>query len=128
MICPVEFSAAGWGNVGRHEVHGQVWANEDAKKKGGKPLANMRGKWSESISTDLESKKGEKLLWKCTQNPEKYDWQYFFTNFAMQLNNLPEDLKKRLPISDSRLRPDQRALENGEYDLAASEKHRLEEK
>jgi Oxysterol-binding protein len=34
MICPVEFSAAGWGNVGRHEVVGKVWKNEASKKSG----------------------------------------------------------------------------------------------
>lgn len=33
-----------------------------------------------------------------------------------------------LPPTDARLRPDQRALENGELKEAASEKHRLEEK
>ena len=35
---------------------------------------------------------------------------------------------RKLPPTDSRFRPDQRALENGEFHLAASEKHRLEEK
>lgn len=34
MICPVEFTAAGWGNVGRHEVNGQVFQNEEQQKKG----------------------------------------------------------------------------------------------
>lgn len=53
---------------------------------------------------------------------------YYFTNFTLKLNNLPEELKAQLPRSDSRLRPDQRALENGDFELAASEKHRLEEK
>lgn len=33
-----------------------------------------------------------------------------------------------LPITDSRFRPDQRALEFGDEDLAGDEKHRLEEK
>lgn len=46
----------------------------------------------------------------------------------MQLNNLPKNLQSKLPRSDSRLRTDQRALEMGKFDLAASEKHRLEEK
>jgi len=33
-----------------------------------------------------------------------------------------------LPPTDSRFRPDQRALENGNYEVASNEKHRLEEK
>lgn len=51
-----------------------------------------------------------------------------FTKFTMQLNHLPEEMKSVLPRSDSRLRPDQRALEEGTNDLAAEEKHRIEEK
>jgi hypothetical protein len=37
-------------------------------------------------------------------------------------------MQAMLPPTDSRLRPDQRALENGELDLASTEKNRLEEK
>jgi hypothetical protein len=33
-----------------------------------------------------------------------------------------------LPPTDSRLRPDQRYLENGEFDMANSEKLRLEQR
>ena len=39
MICPVEFSAAGWGNAGRHEVVGKVWLDEAAKKSHAAPVA-----------------------------------------------------------------------------------------
>lgn len=35
-------------------------------------------------------------------------------------------MKKKLPCTDSRLRPDLRALENQDYELAKSEKLRLE--
>ena len=53
---------------------------------------------------------------------------YHFTYFTLQLNHLPESLKPWLPPTDSRFRPDQRALENGELKLATDEKLRLEEK
>ena len=128
MICPVEFSAAGWGNAGRHEVVGKVWLDEAAKKSGATPLATLRGKWSESISSKKDGENSERQLWQASPNPVKYDWQYFFTSFAMQLNYMPEDLKQNLPRSDSRFRTDQRALEEGNFELAAAEKHRLEEK
>lgn len=36
--------------------------------------------------------------------------------------------QEKLPPTDSRLRPDQRSLENGEYDKANSEKLRLEQR
>jgi hypothetical protein len=46
----------------------------------------------------------------------------------MNANHLPEQLKSVLPPSDCRFRPDQRALEEGNLKLAASEKQRLEDK
>lgn len=50
------------------------------------------------------------------------------TLFALTLNALPPHLVPYLAPTDSRLRPDQRAMENGEYDKAAAEKHRVEVK
>lgn len=44
------------------------------------------------------------------------------------MNYLPNTLRPHLPPTDTRLRPDQRALENGDFKLANSEKLRLEEK
>ena len=46
----------------------------------------------------------------------------------IQLNSLPRQLKNVIAPTDTRVRPDQRALENGEMTLAADEKTRLEEK
>lgn len=50
------------------------------------------------------------------------------TRFAITLNELTSQLKEKLPPTDSRIRPDQRCLENGEYDMANSEKLRLEQR
>lgn len=36
--------------------------------------------------------------------------------------------QEKLPPTDSRLRPDQRCLENGEYEMANAEKLRLEQR
>lgn len=56
-------------------------------------------------------------------------FQYYqFTQFAMSLNELKPDMKRRLCPTDSRLRPDIRKLEEGDTDGAAVEKTRLEEK
>ncbi|CAL8306830.1 unnamed protein product [Lota lota] len=53
---------------------------------------------------------------------------YSFTTFAMQLNEMSEEMKGVIPKTDSRLRPDIRAMESGDIDLASEEKNRLEEK
>lgn len=50
------------------------------------------------------------------------------TPFLVTLNDLPDKLRVYLPPTDTRFRPDQRAIEHNQYDLAAAEKKRLEEK
>ncbi|CAG8535573.1 1697_t:CDS:10, partial [Acaulospora colombiana] len=67
------------------------------------------------------------LLWKRNPLPEE-PLLFNLTPFAVTLNDLPDSLANWIAPTDSRLRPDQRALENGLYDLANSEKMRLEEK
>ncbi|KAG0211923.1 hypothetical protein BGX28_007205 [Mortierella sp. GBA30] len=67
------------------------------------------------------------LLWKRDPVPST-PTPFNLTPFAMTLNDCPEELKKHLCPTDSRLRPDQRAMENAEFDLANTEKQRLEEK
>jgi len=69
-----------------------------------------------------------KDLWRFQERPPNSKQMYNFTTYAMQLNELREDQKSQLPPTDSRLRPDCRALENGDLDAATREKIRLEEK
>ncbi len=59
--------------------------------------------------------------------PEDSNSYYGFTRFAIELNELTEDIKDNLPPTDSRFRPDQRHLENGKVDQAELEKQRIEE-
>ncbi|CAI9721037.1 Hypothetical predicted protein [Octopus vulgaris] len=71
---------------------------------------------------------GQVLLWKAFPRPETTNQFFSFTLYAMMLNELTDNLKDRLPPTDSRLRPDIRLLEQGDIDTAAMEKNRLEEK
>jgi len=124
MFVPIQFKAAGWGNSGKHEIVGNVYS----KKGDTREVATLSGKWSESLNYRLKHALKDEFLWKANANPDQYDWQYWFTDFAINLNNLPSKMKAVLPRSDSRLRPDQRALEENNIDLATTEKTRLEEK
>ncbi|GCB84659.1 hypothetical protein scyTo_0025331, partial [Scyliorhinus torazame] len=49
---------------------------------------------------------------------------YYFSELALTLNELEEGVAP----TDSRMRPDQRMMENGRWDEANMEKQRLEEK
>ncbi|KAJ8953651.1 hypothetical protein NQ314_007258, partial [Rhamnusium bicolor] len=64
------------------------------------------------------------LAWKCRPPPEDSDKFYNFTLLAAQLNEPEEGVAP----TDSRLRPDQRLMEEGNWDDANKEKVRLEEK
>ncbi|GAX79051.1 hypothetical protein CEUSTIGMA_g6491.t1 [Chlamydomonas eustigma] len=68
------------------------------------------------------------LMWEKESYPEDSEVQYNFTRFAISLNDPGDALVPYLPPTDARFRPDQRALELGEFARATSEKLRLEEK
>ncbi|KAI3714883.1 hypothetical protein L6452_21844 [Arctium lappa] len=65
------------------------------------------------------------LLWERDKSATKT--RYNFTPFAISSNEITHGLREKLPPNDSRLRPDQRHLENGECELANAEKLRLEQ-
>lgn len=125
MHAVATFEAESYFNKNKHRVSGSVWPKKDADKE--EALASFEGTWSKKL-TFTQGNQVDQPLWQATPNSDDYDWQYFMTDFAKNLNACPEELKAVLPRSDSRLRPDLRALENQELELAASEKHRLEEK
>ncbi|XP_074603777.1 oxysterol-binding protein 1-like [Brevipalpus obovatus] len=62
-------------------------------------------------------------VWRKNIPPECYSTMYNMTPFAVQLNE-PED---GVAPTDSRLRPDQRAMEDGDWDKANDLKSELEE-
>ena len=53
--------------------------------------------------------------------------QYLFSKHTINLNHLNLATLSKAAPTDSRLRPDQRAYEFGNLELAASEKNRLED-
>ncbi|KAG4148178.1 hypothetical protein ERO13_D05G270400v2 [Gossypium hirsutum] len=127
--CKLKFKEQSIIDRNPHQVHGGV------QDRNGKTVATLFGKWDESMhyaNGDCFAKgKGQDslsethLLWKRSK-PPKYSTRYNLTRFAITLNELTPGLKEKLPPTDSRLRPDQRYLENGEYEMANSEKLRLE--
>ncbi len=64
-------------------------------------------------------------MWVANEPVPDSERQYGYTKFSMTLNE--PDRSVTCP-TDSRLRPDQRLLENGLVEEAGNEKYRLEEK
>uniref|UniRef100_A0AAY4DSL7 Oxysterol-binding protein n=1 Tax=Denticeps clupeoides TaxID=299321 RepID=A0AAY4DSL7_9TELE len=71
---------------------------------------------------------GSTLLWRISSRPPHSSEVYNFTNFAITLNEMEPGMEAVLSPTDCRLRPDIRAMENGDMDKASKEKERLEEK
>ncbi|KAK9473185.1 Oxysterol-binding protein-domain-containing protein [Dipodascopsis tothii] len=151
-VCKLKFKQRGWLGAGAYELFGTVYDHQ------GKPRWSVGGRWNDKIyarayveGEDLASISGAGqsasahanaptaatagqtaaaanvpfLVW---QNHDRPPTPFNLTQFAITLNAKPERLVPWLPPTDTRLRPDQRAMEDGEYDTAAKEKNRLEEK
>ncbi|XP_010919505.1 oxysterol-binding protein-related protein 2A isoform X1 [Elaeis guineensis] len=98
-------------------------------------VATLKGKWDDSMYYTIDddmfktksciSTQNATLLWQRSKPPAN-PTRYNLSSFAIMLNELTSELQEKLPPTDSRLRPDQRYLENGEYEKANAEKQRLE--
>ncbi|CAL1696578.1 unnamed protein product [Somion occarium] len=117
--CVLEFKENGyWGPT--NLVAGTVLSPT------GQSAAQLEGKWDEQMSQKLDSAH-LRVLWRTTPFPRNAPEYYGFTSFGITLNDITPDLEGKLPPTDSRFRPDVRALEEGNLDLAEQEKARVEE-
>ncbi|XP_028299862.1 oxysterol-binding protein-related protein 1 isoform X3 [Gouania willdenowi] len=110
-------------------------AHKKGDKKGGEAKKGAKAGCSDEqeeppspTSDTVNVIPGSQLLWRIAPRPANSAQMYNFTSFAMQLNELRNDMDGVIPCTDCRLRPDIRAMENGDIDLASEEKKRLEEK
>jgi len=120
----LNFTQRGWTSKGAYEVKGYV--TDDL----GRQRISIAGFWNDKLFARKLNDSGEPstppyIIWQANSRPEA---PFNLTAFAITLNALNPNLKKYLPPTDTRLRPDQRAMEEGQYDFAAEEKNRLEEK
>eukprot|EP00127_Corallochytrium_limacisporum_P000172 Clim_evm33s6 gene=Clim_evmTU33s6 len=89
----------------------------------GKVCYRLDGYWDKYMDVIALDGSRERV-WQVNPFPPNYEKIYGFTYHACTLN----ELEAGVAPTDSRLRPDQRLMEEGELDRADQEKHRLEEK
>ncbi|KAL9332746.1 hypothetical protein ACSQ67_002356 [Phaseolus vulgaris] len=128
--CKLKFKEQSIIDRNPHQVHGFVQDNRTGEK-----VAMLIGKWDEAmyyvLGDPTTKPKGydpmteAAILWERDSSVSKT--RYNLSPFAISLNEILPGLVDKLPPTDSRLRPDQRHLENGEYELANAEKLRLEQ-
>lgn len=140
-VCHIDFKPRGWKASSAYQISGKI---VDAN---GRVCYSLGGRWnskiyarrtpgyeatpeepSDAASTfrgRISDTNSAFLLWKANPRPEGIPFN--LTPFVLTFNHIDDQLRKYIAPTDSRRRPDQRAMEDGEYDFAATEKNRLEE-
>eukprot|EP00744_Colponema_vietnamica_P003423 GILI01005248.1.p1 GENE.GILI01005248.1~~GILI01005248.1.p1 ORF type:complete len:751 (-),score=212.57 GILI01005248.1:384-2636(-) len=131
------------GDVAEIELQKKKWFdsayNGDlvgvVKNNAGLPVARMYGTWKDEIKVDYLLDNGQPdparsniLIWQRAPLPPQATDNYNWSEFTMALNEVTPELRAKVAPTDTRLRPDQRALEEGNIPAATQEKSRLEEK
>ncbi|KAE9552166.1 hypothetical protein FO519_004613 [Halicephalobus sp. NKZ332] len=112
----------------------KYFSKEDPRKVSGAVLDpsgvakyRIEGSWDLQTTVfkiDLEENIiEEEVLWKVNPLPKDSEKMHNFTKLAIELNELEDGL----PPTDSRLRPDQRLMEEGKWQVANEVKQKLEE-
>ncbi|CAG09991.1 unnamed protein product, partial [Tetraodon nigroviridis] len=118
-LCKLTFVKGNYWSSNVNEVQGFVMDQE------GKAIHRLFGKWHEGLYCGVPP--SAKCVWRPGSMPTDYELYYGFTRFAIELNELCPELKDVLPRTDTRFRPDQRYLEEGNLEMASSEKQRIED-
>ncbi|KAJ2997820.1 hypothetical protein NUW58_g529 [Xylaria curta] len=136
-VCYLDFKQRGWKASSAYQLSGKIL---DAD---GRPRISIGGRWNSKIyarmtpgyeatveepqetSGSISDPSRAFVIWEANERPKGIPFN--LTPFALTFNHIDDNLRKYIAPTDSRYRPDQRAMEDGEYDFAASEKNRLEE-
>jgi hypothetical protein len=117
-----------WGGTSTHyKVDGVITEN-------GQQIYKIHGNWNSQIfvtkflSNNKPDLQSEICVFQKNTYPENWKVMYGMSHFSLQLNYFPSWLKNSVSTTDTRRRPDQRHLENGDFIEAAKEKDRLENK
>ncbi|KAI0125248.1 oxysterol-binding protein [Xylariales sp. AK1849] len=139
-VCQLDFKQRGWKASSAYQLTGKIL---DAD---GRPRVSIGGRWNSKLyarytpgyeATVDEPADGGSfhkgsisdtnkafLIWQANERPKNMPFN--LTPFVITFNHIDDNLRKWIAPTDSRRRPDQRAMEDGEYDFAATEKERLE--
>lgn len=117
----VEFKGKGMFGGRSEDVQGEVFSAD------GSPTgAGLTGTWTNSLKLTEGGKPGQEI-WRAGDLVDNAARCYGLTTFAASLNEITDLEAGKLPPTDTRLRPDQRAAEDGKLDDAEGLKARLEE-
>uniref|UniRef100_A0A8C7X3I2 Oxysterol-binding protein n=1 Tax=Oryzias sinensis TaxID=183150 RepID=A0A8C7X3I2_9TELE len=117
--CKITFIKTSYWSSRVNEVEGTITDNK------GKVIHRIFGKWHEAVYCG--DPPSAKCIWRANAMPVNHEQYYGFTKFAIELNELDPSLTPLLPPTDTRLRVDQRLLEEGNLEAAEEQKQRIEQ-
>ncbi|KAJ6216844.1 hypothetical protein RDWZM_008001 [Blomia tropicalis] len=119
LTCKITFEKAGYWSNRKNEISGVITTAK------GDVIEKLFGRWNESIYCGTSP--STRCIWRPGSMPENHSEYYGFSRFAIELNELTDDDRLTLPPTDTRFRPDQRLLEEGNIAKAESIKLELEQ-
>ncbi|KAL1634133.1 Oxysterol-binding protein 3 [Neofusicoccum ribis] len=120
------FKAGGMFSGRSEEVSVQAFAPPD---QGGAQLSlGLAGKWTAELHFTRDGADTKQAAWKAGPLVDQAEKRYGFTTFAAALNEITPVEEGKVAPTDSRLRADQRAVEEGDLDKAEALKAKLEER
>ena len=87
----------------------------------------LTGTWTTELRLKEHNQPTGKVIWRAGPLVNQASKHYGMSLFAAQLNEITDVEKGKIPYTDSRMRTDQRLLEEGKHDQAEDMKNRLEE-
>jgi hypothetical protein len=120
LTCNLTFVKASYWSARKHEVFGTIISKDGTTQR------NLYGHWNEAFFVGQPP--SARSIWRMGNMPEEYSKYYGFTRFAIELNEISPGLKEKLPNTDTRCRPDQRLLEEGQLSESETLKLSLEQK
>ncbi|GAM27844.1 hypothetical protein SAMD00019534_110200 [Acytostelium subglobosum LB1] len=123
----LNFQKAGWFDSVTKKVSGEV-LDQNGKKR-----YIITGIWSEFIDVakladDGVTKVEEYPIWRAEADPMEKDNKWKMGAFVQSLNDLTPEYEKILPVTDSRIRGDRRALQHLDNKKSSKEKRAIEER
>ena len=118
LTCKITFEKASYWSNKKNDINGVILIKGEVVEK-------IFGRWNESIHCGTPP--ATRCIWRPYAMPQNYQDYYGFSRFAIELNELTEIDKVNLPPTDTRFRPDQRLLEEGNITKAEAIKLELEQ-
>ena len=134
QVAIINFYRRGWFAKEKDiaKLEGEICTEviDGKKKRTSDTTMLITGNWISQIYLQrVVPQKGEQeLVWTKNPYPEQCDFMYGMSHFSLQMNYFPSWLHNKVAPTDTRRRPDQRALENGDMMEAAVKKDFCEQK